>query len=231
MASSDRPLPLERVCASNSIQDGDQPVGSPCSSETRLYGLQRPEGCLPSGSNSSREQEVSSVRGLREGLPVQGPLLRAVHGPQVFTRVMALVSSFLHSLGIRILLYLDDWLILTLSLSEALWAKDIMLDLCHQLGIEINLDKSHLTPPQSVTYLGMVLKNSILKAFPALEQVSALQSQIEEFLSYDRQSVVLWRSLLGHLSFLCHLVPGGCLRMRSLQLVLLASWDFLDESV
>ena len=31
--------------------------------------------------------------------------------PQVFTRVMALVSAFLHRAGIRIRCYLDDWLI------------------------------------------------------------------------------------------------------------------------
>ena len=81
VASGDRPLPPERVCASDSVRDGDQPVGSPCNSEARLDGLHRPEGCAPSGSCSSREQKVSSVCGFREGLSVQGPLLRSVHGP------------------------------------------------------------------------------------------------------------------------------------------------------
>ena len=32
--------------------------------------------------------------------------------PQVFTRVMAPVLGFLHQLGVRMLRYLDDWLIL-----------------------------------------------------------------------------------------------------------------------
>ena len=43
--------------------------------------------------------------------------------PQVFTRVMTLVSVMLHSLGVRMLRYLDDWLILASSRSEALQAK------------------------------------------------------------------------------------------------------------
>ena len=107
--------------------------------------------------------------------------------PQVFTRVMAPVSSLLHSLGVRIFSYLDDWLTLTSSLSEALWARDIILYLCHQLGIIINPAKSHLSPFQSATYLGMVLRSLILKAFLAPEWVSALLLQTEEFLSYDRQ--------------------------------------------
>ena len=60
---------------------GDHPVGSRCGSVGQLDGLHRPEGCLSSSSCSSREQEVPSVCGLREGLPVQGPLFRSVHGP------------------------------------------------------------------------------------------------------------------------------------------------------
>ena len=86
LASGDRPLPPERVCPSDSVQDGDQPVGSLRGSEARLDSLHRPKRCRPkrcilSGSVPYREQEVSLVRGLREGLSVQSPLLRSVHRP------------------------------------------------------------------------------------------------------------------------------------------------------
>ena len=39
-----------------------------------------------------------------------------------------------------------------------------------------------------------------------------------------------WQSLLGTLSSLSHLVPGGRLHMRSLQFQLHRSWDRLDYS-
>ena len=58
-----------------------------------------------------------------------------------------------------------------------------------------------------------------------------LRSQLAEFLSYRRQGIVAWRSLLGRLSSLCLLVPGGLLRMRSLQLELHCQWDFVDKSM
>ena len=91
----------------------------------------------------------------------------------------------------------------------------------------MNYDKSHLSPSQSATYLEMVIESQVLRAFPSHERVLALPSQIEEFLSCRRQNVVAWRSLLGRLSSLCLLAPGGRLRMRALQLTLLLPLDVL----
>ena len=132
--------------------------------------------------------------------------------PQVFTRVMAPLSVMLHDLGVRILRYLDDWLILA-SRAEALWARDKVRALCCQLGIVINLEKSFLHLTQTATYLRMVIVSPSLRAFPSREKVSTLLTQLTEFLSCRRQNVVSWRCLLGHLSSLCHPVPGGFLRM------------------
>ena len=132
---------------------------------------------------------------------------------------MAPVSVMLHALGIWTFWYLDDWLILASSRSEALWARDQVLSLCNHLGIVINGAKSFLQLTQTATYLGMVIVSSSLRAFPSPERVSILLTQITEFLSYRQQNVVSWCCLLGRLSSLCHLVPGGHLHMRSLQLL------------
>ena len=68
--------------------------------------------------------------------------------PQVFTRVMAPVSTLLHRLGIRIRRYLEDWLIQAPSRLLVLQALDTMLQLCQELGIVVNWDKSNLIPSQ-----------------------------------------------------------------------------------
>ena len=49
--------------------------------------------------------------------------------PQVFTRVMAPVSTFLHRAGIRIRRYLDDWLIQAPSRALVFQALDTVLQL------------------------------------------------------------------------------------------------------
>ena len=51
---------------------------------------------------------------------------------KMFTRVMAPVSVMLHDLGVRILQYQDDWLVLASSWKESQWARDIVLNLCRQ---------------------------------------------------------------------------------------------------
>ena len=55
--------------------------------------------------------------------------------PQVFTRVMALVSAFLHRTGIRIRRYLKDWLIQAASRSQVMSALDAVLHLWESSSI------------------------------------------------------------------------------------------------
>ena len=77
--------------------------------------------------------------------------------PQVFTSVFAAVSAWAHSHGIRLLRYLDDWLVLASSEAEARRNVQDLLSLCHSLGIVINEGKSDLVPSQTANYLGMTI--------------------------------------------------------------------------
>ena len=127
--------------------------------------------------------------------------------------------------------YLDDWLILAPSEAACPQVRDQVLQLCAELGILVNLEKSSLTPTQSITYLGIDLDSLIFKASPTRKRIDGLRKLVEEFLSFEWQPADLWRSLLGHLSSMTQLVPGARLRMRSLKLILKRSWDFLDPMV
>ena len=149
--------------------------------------------------------------------------------PQVFTRVMAPISAILHSMGVRLLRYLDDWLVLASSKEECLRARELVMNLCRELGIVINMEKSSLTPSQEIIYLGMIINSQILRASPTVERQRNLISIIEEFLSSGSQPAFLWQKILGHLSSLNQLVPGSRLRMRSLQLALRKQWNFQEE--
>ena len=79
-------------------------------------------------------------------------------------------------------------------------------------------------------YLGIRIESHTFRAsLDSLEDRKVLN--VGEFLSSKVQSAKFWRVLLGHLTSLMHLVPGGQLRMRALQLALKRDWNFQDDSV
>ena len=133
---------------------------------------------------------------------------------------MAPVSAILHRYGVRMLRYLDDWLILASTELACLQSRDRLLLICTELGIQVNLTKSSLVPTQSLVYLGMEIRYLPFIARPTPVRVNNLLRLIEEFLSTPSPPAFLWRRLLGHLSSLTLLVSGGMLRMRLLQLCL-----------
>ena len=149
--------------------------------------------------------------------------------PQVFTRIMAPVSAILHRHGVRMLRYLDDWLILASTEIACIQSRDRLLSVCTELGIQVNFKKSSLVPTQSLVYLGMEIQSLPFIARPTPARANNLIRLIEEFLSTPSPPALLWRRLLGHLSSLILLVSGGMIRMRLLQLCLKDQWDFLDD--
>ena len=110
-------------------------------------------------------------------------MLRANNCPSVFTRLMAPISAILHRYGIRILRYLDDWLILAESRTTCIQARDRLLHLCEELGLQVNHGKSSLVPSQDMTYLGMQILSVWFIAKPTETRVVNLLNIIEEFLS------------------------------------------------
>ena len=121
--------------------------------------------------------------------------------PQVFTRVFAAVSVWAHSHGIRLLRYLDDWLVL--ASSEAMTKKNVqdLLSLCHSLGIVINEEKSDLVPLQTANYLGMTIDTGPARIFPDLAWVEQFLSVAERFLALSAPPAQLWQVLFG--TWLC----------------------------
>ena len=149
--------------------------------------------------------------------------------PQVFTRIMAPVSAILHRHRVRMLRYLDDWLILASSKIACIQLRDRLLSVCTELCIQVNLTKSSLVPSQSLVYLGMEIHSLPFIARPTPARANNQIRLIEEFLSTSSPPASFWRRLLGHLSSLILLVSGGMIRMRLLQLCLKDQWDFLDD--
>ena len=103
--------------------------------------------------------------------------------PRVFTRLMAPISTFLHRYVVGMLRYLDDWLILAESRTTGIQARDRLLQVCEELGLQVNFRKSSLIPSQDMTYLRMQIQSVRFVAKPTETRVENLLKIIEEFLS------------------------------------------------
>ena len=135
------------------------------------------------------------------------------------------VSAWAHTHGIRLLRYLDDWLVLSSSEQEAKQAVQSLLSLCRTLGIVINENKSDLVPSQTAKYLSMTIDTEAGKVFPSLARVEKFLTVAESFCTMDAPPAQLWQVILGYLASLERLVPHGRLRIRSLQWHLKVHWS------
>ena len=102
--------------------------------------------------------------------------------PQAFTQVMAPVSAILHSLGIRMRRYLDDWLVQASSREGLLRDLEVVFFLCRELGIVVNPEKSNFSggpvswgDHRRADFYGFSIARSRLQAAINCRQISALR--------------------------------------------------------
>ena len=122
--------------------------------------------------------------------------------PHVFTRVFSTVSSLAHSAGIRLYRYLDDWLIAASTFQSTLEATRWVVDLCKELGLLINFEKSDLQPSRLVTYLGMQIDTSRFLVRPTLARIRKFGAILQLFFAETRLKAFLFLRLLGHMASL-----------------------------
>ncbi len=84
--------------------------------------------------------------------------------PRTFTKCVdaALVPLLLQ--GIRIMNYIDDWLILAQSHQLAVRHRDVVLAQMKKLGLRLNAKKSVLSPLQRTTFLGVIWDSMSMQA-------------------------------------------------------------------
>ncbi len=162
----------------------------------------------------SKTQEVPSVCLWREGLPIQGPALRPGLAPRTFTKCMDAALAPLRLQGIRVLNYLDDWLILAHSRELVSRHRDIVLGHIHSLGLRMNAKKSVLLPSQRTVFLGVRLDSVQMQARLAPARIPVLTACLARFKLGHHVSVGTCRRLLGLMAAASPVLPLGLLHMR-----------------
>ena len=75
--------------------------------------------------------------------------------PWAFTKVMKPVAIFLHSMGVRMIVYIDDILVMAETATQVKSHLDALVFLLTGLGFIINVKNSVTTPTQQIDFLGL----------------------------------------------------------------------------
>ncbi|KAK0155753.1 hypothetical protein N1851_001746 [Merluccius polli] len=150
-------------------------------------------------------QAVPAVCIRRPGLSIQGAPIRAALSP-------------MQAKGLRILPYLDDWLICAQTRESAVHETAALLSHVTQLGLTVNYDKCYLTPNQVVVFLGMALPaDDGLPVVAAGRQHAHLLLLLLRFQKGREFLYSLFLRLTGMLTVASAVVPLGLLQLRPLQ--------------
>ena len=96
--------------------------------------------------------------------------------PRIFTKLLKPVATFLRKRGVRMILYLDDFLILGSTYQEAQSHTAMAVSLLESLGFTVNLEKSCLIPAKIITFLGFVIDSTVEALSLPQEKVAKVKS-------------------------------------------------------
>ncbi|KAI2664125.1 ORF V: Enzymatic polyprotein [Labeo rohita] len=119
--------------------------------------------------------------------------------------------------GIRILNYLDDWLILAQSEAELLSHRALLLSHLECLGLRVNLAKSVLHPSRQISFLGAIFDSTQLRAMVVPERALAIRQLAGSFRAGALYPLKRFQRMLGLMASASPVLELGLLRMRPLQ--------------
>lgn len=134
--------------------------------------------------------------------------------PRTFTKCVDAALAPLRLQGIRILNYLDDWLILAQSRELVTHHRDTVLRHIQSLGLRLNVEKSVLTPAQHTVFLGVHMDSVRMQARLAPARICSLMTCLARFSLGHHVSVGTCRRLLGLMAAASPVLPLGLLHMR-----------------
>ena len=103
--------------------------------------------------------------------------------PRIFTKVMKPIVGFLRERGVRLIIYIDDILIMAQSQALAYQHLLLTLDVLELVGFLVNYTKSITSPTQEIDFLGLVVNSRTMTLSLPQEKILKIQKEANLLLS------------------------------------------------
>ena len=137
----------------------------------------------------------------------------AKFSPGIFHRLTQAVRRMMLRRGYRIVVYLDDFLIVEKDLERCLMAQRCLLALLRELGFSIAWEKVE-GPSQTITFLGVVIDSVNDLLLLPQQKLCEFEELVKELLGKKRISLKKLQSLAGKLNWASSVVRGGRTYLR-----------------
>lgn len=137
--------------------------------------------------------------------------------PRWFTKIVKVAVAQLRERGLRMVVYLDDILLINESREGVLADLSFLLTTFESLGFIINWRKSDIVPSRAMEYLGVLWNTELLTCALPGEKVDSIGSSCLNILSLDRVRLSALASVLGSFVWAVAAVPFAQAHCRSLQ--------------
>ena len=117
--------------------------------------------------------------------------------PRTFTKLMKPVVALLRERGIRLIVYLDDILIMCSCQDTLVNQLRFVRDLFQVLGLLINEKKSQLDPSQEIVFLGLAISTTTMQVSLPKEKVAQIQQEAKQLQAMSEVSVQKLAMLVG----------------------------------
>ena len=145
--------------------------------------------------------------------------------PWVFTKTTRSIVTILRTLGLKIIIYIDDILIMADSQAMAREHTAALIFLLENLGFIINHPKSLLDPTQEIDFLGFMINSETMEIKMPGEKIKHIRLEAKKLQEKDSCQAIALSRLLGKLNHASQAIPPAPLFYRNLQLCLQRSLE------
>ena len=141
-----------------------------------------------------------------------------------FTKTLAPVVQLLHTQGIRVHAYLDDWIIWADSLEQSRLYTHQTIHLLRCIGWTRNCKKSMLVPSHILDFLGLPFNLNKVIISPRDSFLDSLTSVLSRLLTSTVMPVCKISSITSRISLFAPFIHHGRLQLRLLQFWIKRHW-------